>query len=118
MSLANAVQSASPLPAPPDPSVFADALTLSFDSEPFHSGRSGEGFEPERVQVASAGSFSLGPATADILKRKPLPGVIEFRIIGKRDDSLNVAQPASLQVDPAADPGNVSNQGSLEPPPN
>ena len=93
-SLANAIQSASPLPAPPDPSVFADALTLSFDAEPFQKDGSGEGFEPEPVQVASTGTFGLGPVTSEILNRKsqPMPGVIELHISGKHDDSLDMPQ--------------------------
>jgi TonB C terminal len=47
ISLVQAVRSASPLPAPPDPAVFADALTLEFDSGPFLAGNSDEGFESE-----------------------------------------------------------------------
>jgi len=54
VSLANAIQNASPLPAPPNPSVFADALSLTFTAEPYRAGGSEEGFEAVRIQVANA----------------------------------------------------------------
>jgi hypothetical protein len=46
LSLARAIQSASPLPAPSNPSVFAKTLTLEFSSEPFTPNGDPEGFEP------------------------------------------------------------------------
>lgn len=45
-SLVHAIESASPLPAPPDPHVFAESLQLSFVSNGFDPAGSGEGFEP------------------------------------------------------------------------
>lgn len=95
MSLAAAIQTASPLPAPPDPSVFANALTLSFDSEPFHAGGSEEGFEPEKVQVAS--TFSLGPRTAEIFNRPITPAMIQPRVTGTRDETLSVPHPGTRE---------------------
>ena len=47
ISLVNAIQQASPLPAPPDPAVFSNLLTLEFDSEVLQPGGNPEGFEPE-----------------------------------------------------------------------
>jgi hypothetical protein len=57
-SLLSAIRTASPLPAPPDPSVYADSLWLNFESEGFRPGGSPEGFEPENsdARVASARS--------------------------------------------------------------
>jgi TonB C terminal len=46
-SLVRAIESASPLPAPPDPRVFSPVLTLEFTSQPYTPGDSPEGFEPE-----------------------------------------------------------------------
>jgi hypothetical protein len=46
-SLVRAIESASPLPAPPDPKVFSRKLILEFNSVPFFSGMDPEGFEPE-----------------------------------------------------------------------
>jgi hypothetical protein len=48
VSLVQAIQTASPLPAPPSPDVFADALTLAFTSAPYHPGGADQGFEPEQ----------------------------------------------------------------------
>ena len=46
-SLESAIRTASPLPAPPDPSVYADRLWLTFRSEGFRPDGSADGFEPE-----------------------------------------------------------------------
>jgi len=54
ISLVNAIERASPLPAPPDPAVFTDALRLSFRSEGFIPGENEEGFEPPERTVALA----------------------------------------------------------------
>jgi hypothetical protein len=45
ISLVRAIQQASPLPAPPDPAVFSNLLTMEFDSDPYVTGGSDEGFE-------------------------------------------------------------------------
>ena len=47
VSLVRAIQSASPLPAPPNPSVFAKTLLLEFSSDALTPGGDAEGFEPE-----------------------------------------------------------------------
>lgn len=61
-SLVQAIQTASPLPAPPDPEVFADALTLEFTSAQYQAGGDEEGFEPERrLAQASAMPVALEP---------------------------------------------------------
>jgi TonB C terminal len=59
-SLVQAIQSASPFPAPPDPAVFSNLLTLQFDSEPYRPGGGDQGFEP----VAQAPSVSNVPFQA------------------------------------------------------
>jgi len=46
-SLESAIRTASPLPAPPDPSVYADRLWLTFHSESFQPDGSPDGFEPQ-----------------------------------------------------------------------
>jgi hypothetical protein len=43
--LIQAIQAASPFPAPPDPAVFSNLITLEFDSEPFKMAGSEQGFE-------------------------------------------------------------------------
>lgn len=49
LSLVNAIQGASPLPAPPDPGVFAGTVQLSFSSVAFSPDRTDQGFEPATV---------------------------------------------------------------------
>jgi TonB C terminal len=46
LSLVHAIDRASPLPAPPDPAVFAETLQLSFHSAELIPGGDEEGFEP------------------------------------------------------------------------
>jgi hypothetical protein len=53
-SLVSAIRTASPLPAPPDASVYADRLWLAFESEGFRAGESSQGFEPKRPDTLLA----------------------------------------------------------------
>ena len=61
-SLVSAMRTASPLPAPPDPTVYTDALWLNFGSEGFRSDGSAEGFEPESPHAL---------AVADLRQSRP-----------------------------------------------
>ncbi len=54
LSLVRAIQSASPLPAPPNPSVFAKTLILEFSSQSFTPGGDPEGFEPQARKATLA----------------------------------------------------------------
>jgi hypothetical protein len=63
-SLVQAIQSASPLPAPPDPAVFSNLLTMQFDSEPYRHGAVDQGFEPA-AQAASSNSVPFQAAERD-----------------------------------------------------
>lgn len=60
LSLVRAIEGASPLPAPPDPGVFAESLQLKFHSAGYAPGTSDEGFEP---RSASAQVTTLGAET-------------------------------------------------------
>jgi hypothetical protein len=87
LSLVQAIQSASPLPAPPNPAVFADALTLAFESSMYQTGGDEEGFERPRL-VAQA-SFEPLKSLEPWLKARSSkdggggdPSVIELRIVG------------------------------------
>ena len=55
LSLVKAIQRASPLPAPPSPTVFTNALTLSFDARPYTPGVTEEGFEVAHAAAMGAG---------------------------------------------------------------
>jgi hypothetical protein len=61
LSLVEAIQSASPLPAPPNPGVFAQAVTLQFKSQGYSAGGGKEGFEPERPTPSALNTGSLAP---------------------------------------------------------
>lgn len=50
VSLVNAVERASPLPAPPDPKVFAHTLEFSFESAAYSPGVRDDGFEPYNLR--------------------------------------------------------------------
>jgi hypothetical protein len=89
-SLLSAIRTASPLPAPPDPSVFADRLWLSFTSDAFDPNGSAEGFEPARGLLAPNKSAPdplppehLSSALAPS-KAKDNTNVIHLTIIGNR----------------------------------
>jgi hypothetical protein len=88
-SLLSAIRTASPLPAPPDPSVYADRLWLMFGSEGFQPSGSAQGFEPEARETFAAVDPSQAPNhLADGLnanfgfRRKESPDVIHLTIIG------------------------------------
>jgi len=44
-SLVQAIQAASPLPAPPDPDVFSNIVSLELDSDTYHAGSTEDGYE-------------------------------------------------------------------------
>jgi hypothetical protein len=52
MSLVQAIQSASPLPPPPIPTVFTNVLTLSFEGRAYVPGYREDEYEPRSVEVA------------------------------------------------------------------
>ena len=54
MSLVRAIQTASPLPAPPDPALYESRLILDFSATSFMPGDNAEGFEPPALNVASS----------------------------------------------------------------
>lgn len=102
-SLVNAIQSASPLPVPPDPRVFANAVMLEFTSLTYRPWEISEGFEPPRI--AAAGASKPAPAAFDRERTLPseaksptvVPDVIELRIIG-RPAPMPQTMPVSIPV--------------------
>jgi TonB C terminal len=102
-SLMSAIKTASPLPAPPDPSVFADRLWLSFSSDPFDPNGSAEGFEPQAPSgLMAANNPAREPLSPEHLssalgnrlsKTKDNTNVIHLTIIGSRtytDSSVQI----------------------------
>jgi TonB C terminal len=82
-SLVQAIQMASPLPAPPTPAVFTEGLSLVFHAEPFRVGGSEQGYEPKAVQVAEANPTVMN-LTYPNLRVLPRAGATELRITGRR----------------------------------
>jgi hypothetical protein len=78
-SLAMAIRGASPLPAPPDPSVFVRVLHLAFNAKPYSPGA--DGYEHESPTPAPLGAQS-GPRSSAIRLRRSPDGVIDLRIVG------------------------------------
>jgi hypothetical protein len=54
MSLVNAIQRASPLPAPPNPTVFTNVLTLSFEANAYQPGYREDDYESRSAEVTRA----------------------------------------------------------------
>jgi hypothetical protein len=87
-SLVRAIQSASPLPAPPEPNVFRRILILELGSELFVPGGSEDGFEPPPGVSASTGVPVQPPIlTSDALEqlraiRAGRPVSVDLRISG------------------------------------
>jgi len=54
MSLVRAIQRASPLPAPPTPTVFTNALTMSFEARAYRAGYREDEYEPRAIRAARA----------------------------------------------------------------
>jgi TonB C terminal len=96
-SLVEAVRSASPLPAPPDPHVFRRSLVLGFTSAAFVPGGRTQGFEPEALAAISTQpdgtAAPMPPAYLDQLRalREGRSGNVDLRIEGGQ--STNVPLP-------------------------
>lgn len=70
-SLVNAIQGASPLPAPPSPTVFTNALTLTFEGRQYAPGMSEHRYEPAHRELAQAAAMLQSP-------QPPLPEASEI----------------------------------------
>jgi hypothetical protein len=101
MSLVAAVQTASPLPAPPDPSAFADAVTLEFESTPYVAGQSDQGFEPETRETLAASAEGRSRGQLLDFERQLRSGAgsfgnsIDLRISGAPSAPMRSVNPAA-----------------------
>jgi hypothetical protein len=106
-SLLSAIRTASPLPAPPDASVYADILRLSFFSEAFEEGGSTQGFEPETRAVKDTGRGVLESfqqfvdRTNDSDKSRDKANVMHLTIIGNPADPADPSTPTRLPAESA-----------------
>ena len=112
LSLAAAIQSASPLPAPPNPAVFSEALTLTFSARAFLAGRDEQGYESPAALIAQTQAPGIGatpgntpPTTAStpIFRRYPKSDVMELRITGTTATTERLDRPDLNARPPAAD---------------
>jgi hypothetical protein len=109
-SLVSAIRTASPLPAPPDPSVYADRLWLNFQSEGFRPDGSSDGFEPQdrRTLVAAAQAPERG-SLEHLVERfggklqstdNKNTEVIHLTIIGSPNAAAPAAKPTTANPSP------------------
>jgi hypothetical protein len=87
LSLVHAIESASPLPAPSDPAVFAPAIHMSFQADPPDSGLTADQYEPESVANEIRASDRAAAALEALRRlqdrtpyRESKPSVIDLRI--------------------------------------
>ncbi len=60
LSVVQAIESASPLPAPPDPRVFTRSVVVALEAEPFRPGMGSDGYESESAIAARIGEQRAG----------------------------------------------------------
>ena len=104
-SLVSAIRTASPLPAPPDPSVYADVLSLAFTSEGFQAASSLQGFEP-------------GTRVANTDKQSALESFEQFAKQGQKDPEPSDTAPRIIHLTIIGSPPSDAtvNESSSEPP--
>lgn len=88
LSLVHAIEAASPLPAPPDPGVFAHRLVLHFRALAYAPGQPADGYEPLRRDPNTNEQTASALAQLRSLRNPSHPpggtGAIELRIQGSR----------------------------------
>ncbi len=86
-SLVLAIQQASPLPAPPSPSVFSRTISLNFIGYPYVLGGSDEGYESSAVTTAKVGVPEKTPEeiSRQFLSFRPIDGqsTSTMKLVGK-----------------------------------
>ena len=101
LSLVNAIDSASPLPAPPDANVFSRTVHLGFTAEGYSVGRHEEQYEPEMLARAAQQNV-ISQLDGDALNHAfsdPHPdGIIRLNIVGTHP--ANAAQGTLDEVSP------------------
>ncbi len=103
-SLVRAIQSASPLPAPPEPSAFASAVSMQFSSQAYVTGDA-EGFEPSKhVETAvfqwRPPSTSAATSTQRALAPSAAPYASSVKLTIQGDHMLYEAIPETRGAGP------------------
>jgi hypothetical protein len=111
LSLVHAIESASPLPAPPDLKLFASMVTLEFDSPPYSASANPDDFEPEVVTTV-ADNRPAAPVDNHVLDTLRTvasggAGVVHLKIVGSQasvKQSGPSPAPAKSPTDSQPDP--------------
>ena len=118
VSLVHAIETASPLPAPPDPSVFARILHLSFRGDAYNEGSPHDLYEPETSAAITANDQEQAVPAQDRFGRSLYRGtgrVVDLRIIGRHPAPTQRLQPPSPVLDPVGRAPDPSTQPREEP---
>ena len=104
-SLIAAIKTASPLPAPPNPSVFAHTVRMRFEAKAYTAGDPTTEYEPETVQVQVMRAQEEQDTALRHLREAlsdPTERVIEIRMVGhaNRESVFHLSPP----VDPVGAP--------------
>jgi hypothetical protein len=90
LSLVHAIESASPLPAPPNPAVFAQHLLLTFRVMPYSAGASAQLYEPPSSATTDAAPEKRNALSRHALQalsqaaRAPSAKSVQLRIEGSK----------------------------------
>jgi hypothetical protein len=105
LSLVHAIESASPLPAPSDPAVFAPAVHMSFQADPPDSGLTADQYEPESVANEIRASDRAAAALEALRRlqdptphRELKPSVIDLRIEGSHNADSSASDSREQQT--------------------
>jgi hypothetical protein len=114
LSLVRAIESASPLPAPPDPRVFNRVIRLSFQSESYVPGGSAqELFEPPTPATAAEDAKYAARGALDVfnrtLKAARAGAIVNLKIVGS-------GAPADAPARSLPNPDTLGPQNHLEAP--
>lgn len=113
LSLVRAIESASPLPAPPDPAVFAPIVQMSFQATAYRPGAPEWKYEPQRLaQLAEAAAPDESAQSAldrlqDALQKARPNEVIKLTITGSPN-----AHPLEGPPPPLTGPEEISRESS------
>ena len=130
VSLVHAIETASPLPAPPDPGVFARVIRLNFRSDAYRPGVQPEQYEPEFMAARAADSSGRDTQRALQQLRDALQnpgskgGVIDLRIQGNATQNRTLQPEQSpgardlYQTAAPLEPPSIPNDSAPEPVPN
>lgn len=89
-SLINAIQQASPLPAPPSPTVFTNVITLTFEARAYEQGAAESEYESATYRSAQE---------AELIPYKTGPQVVQ-KSIGGSDAAFNPGLPFDAPIEP------------------